>query len=468
VDKYLFSAGVILLLLEALLLLDDFRILPLGSYFSNQTHMELLASIRRKRNEVNLRRHNSLAWDEASAPEEIYSFDSILTMDNAGADVQLKSGGEIRLNPNTLITFDPPSTQNDIIKIDLKKGSYTAKIQKGQKLEAGPLLISATSDNTNVVIVNQEGKASLKLLSGTAIIKDTQQKTVTTVVAGTIVRFNSPTQSAVPFVPVSPLMPIAAAHLERALSNNSRRKLASETYDSKNTKPSPVLLRPNTESKEKYFNIFGVTSKLSYSRIDSSDILSYDQATLLSDLNAGVSAKWIQHWSNKWETFLNANVLTTNLESATTKPIDNSNKVISGIEIGANDRLSEKWKLIPSFGFQQQFFIRAVTINQLTVDSVPVPFFRIQGDYSFYQVQPFNLGISLGGTYFVPASSPNFTINAGSGYLGKFFLVRQLQKAQVYATGGYERNSQNTSISTQKTQDLSLEIGFAWKLGGEK
>jgi hypothetical protein len=66
--------------------------------------------IDQKKNEVNLRRHDSLIWDETSVPAELYAYDSILTLDCAIANIAGKSGESLYLKPNTLVSFDSPTT----------------------------------------------------------------------------------------------------------------------------------------------------------------------------------------------------------------------------------------------------------------------------------------------------------------------------------------------------------------------
>lgn len=178
-DNKVISLLLVALVAQVLLLLWHMDILHFhGS--SQQANQGLLAGkIDNIENLTKRRPLDSLIWEESRAPEQVYFYDSILTLAESSAKIKLNNGTQIQLAENTLITIEPEEKdQSNEIRIQFNQGHLKAR---------NPYESTTIKDENLVMVVNKEsdidisknesGQVEIYLNKGSAQI-DTENKKI--------------------------------------------------------------------------------------------------------------------------------------------------------------------------------------------------------------------------------------------------------------------------------------------------
>lgn len=127
-DSRLLTISFILLALELAVLLGDLGLLPYSIFQFQKEEIQnkqSLGHISQLSNNVRRKLEHSFIWEESEKKQELYSYDSILTLENSTAKVKLDGDINIKLYENTLIVIEP---QDDAQKSD---SSIHLKFAKG-------------------------------------------------------------------------------------------------------------------------------------------------------------------------------------------------------------------------------------------------------------------------------------------------------------------------------------------------
>jgi hypothetical protein len=78
-------------------------------------------------NQLRRKSQSSLKWEKASLNDEVFNYDSVMTLEKSQATIRLNNKTEIHLSENTLITIEPASSGAiGDIKMRLEKGNFRA------------------------------------------------------------------------------------------------------------------------------------------------------------------------------------------------------------------------------------------------------------------------------------------------------------------------------------------------------
>jgi FecR protein len=137
-DNKLISGAILLLILQAFLLIADVDLYPQSTEnFTSSTQHSPIGVIINKRQDVKRRSQGSIVWEESSSADTLLSFDSLLTLDNSSAKIQLENDIEIDLHENTLIVIEPNEKQeNGSLKVRFNRGNLLSK-NKNKALQLG-------------------------------------------------------------------------------------------------------------------------------------------------------------------------------------------------------------------------------------------------------------------------------------------------------------------------------------------
>jgi hypothetical protein len=127
-DNNIIFALLVLLTVQILVLLWHMDLLP-GLNTANKIHNQQIAGkILNFENKLKRRGHNSLIWEGSKEGQALFYNDSILTLSQSQAKIELENQTQLTIGENTLITIEPPSTsQQTDIKIKFNKGSFNAR-----------------------------------------------------------------------------------------------------------------------------------------------------------------------------------------------------------------------------------------------------------------------------------------------------------------------------------------------------
>ncbi len=124
--------GIVLWLLaalfvETLLLLWHLDIVSFGAR-GEPTGAKLAGQIVHSENDLRRRGVNSLVWEKTETKESVYFYDSLLTLSQSTARLDLEHGTEVELSENTLVTIEPENTKaGGEIRLKFTRGSLQAR-----------------------------------------------------------------------------------------------------------------------------------------------------------------------------------------------------------------------------------------------------------------------------------------------------------------------------------------------------
>jgi len=118
-----------------------------------------------KRN-VRKKSHSSLVWEDTKGAQNVFAYDSVLTLDQSAAEVSLNSGTSISLHENTLVSIEPPSQEDSRgpVRLHFRKGSINAAL--GRELatvDAGDWVVEAGAQSK--ITVRSKGKDQIEIES---------------------------------------------------------------------------------------------------------------------------------------------------------------------------------------------------------------------------------------------------------------------------------------------------------------
>lgn len=158
-DRYLFTGALGLLIFQVLYLLADLGLL--GSY-NLHTKVERdqspIGRLIQKRQAVKRKALNSLIWEEPEKNEQLYRYDSVLTLENSGAELELDGDIKLNVHENTLVVLEPMQKESrDNFRVRFQKGLLRAR-SKNQRLSIG--------SGDWVLEANEGSNLSIRSLSG--------------------------------------------------------------------------------------------------------------------------------------------------------------------------------------------------------------------------------------------------------------------------------------------------------------
>jgi hypothetical protein len=160
-DRYLIST--LLLILAGLIVWLSVHMGWLGQSFKKQTNQQPAGYIYESYNQLRRKSVDGLKWEKAHLNEEVFNFDSIMTLEKSQATIRLNNNAEIHLAENTMVTIEPASSGiSGDIRMRLSQGNFRATGgDKATKIETDNGVI--TLDPNSEVRVQQSAADGLKI-----------------------------------------------------------------------------------------------------------------------------------------------------------------------------------------------------------------------------------------------------------------------------------------------------------------
>jgi hypothetical protein len=147
------------------------------------------------------------------------------------------------------------------------------------------------------------------------------------------------------------------------------------------------------------------------------------------------------------------------------RPILDPSKTLSptvdflfGAGVGANYRLLPDVTVSTRVSAGQEFFLRAIDINTITLDNVFIPHLRVTGDWGFAQLKGVPVGVGAGGGIYLGLSGPNESVNTGYEILARVFAKQALGSLGGTLALEYQHKSLGSNLATQVFDTVLLEL----------
>jgi hypothetical protein len=137
-DRKLIVGALALLFIQIFLLVSDLDIYPghEESGASPAANHRIGWLVDKKQN-VKRRVQGSVVWEDSEKSDTLLGNDSILTLENSSAQLELDNNVRINLHENTLVVLEPPGEEADeSLRIRFSRGNLLAK-NGGQKIRVG-------------------------------------------------------------------------------------------------------------------------------------------------------------------------------------------------------------------------------------------------------------------------------------------------------------------------------------------
>lgn len=163
---------IIALCVESVLLLWHLGVVSFG-HRSAQKGAAVAGLIATSENELRRRGVDSLVWEKTAVKEDVYFYDSLLTLSQSTAKLKLDHGTEVDLAENTLVTLEPSSegTRGEI-RLRFTKGHMNARNPfRPARIEAPEFAVDLSAGSELQMREVGEGVVEMQMEKGTATVQ---------------------------------------------------------------------------------------------------------------------------------------------------------------------------------------------------------------------------------------------------------------------------------------------------------
>lgn len=174
-DRYLISGALLALVIEVLVLFADLRWVDLP-YFSEASvnTKTVIGHVEVTRQNVRRRKQTAIAWDRSEVNDPLFGFDSVLTLKESSAILNLDGGIKLNLDENTLVILEPRSqdSQDKTMRLKFSKGGLRAKTG-AQDLDVAlnEWTLDAKRDSEINVRGLNDGRFDVEVLGGEVLLR---------------------------------------------------------------------------------------------------------------------------------------------------------------------------------------------------------------------------------------------------------------------------------------------------------
>lgn len=128
-------------------LLGDMDILPFKLlHFEGQAHNEKsIGTVLQTKQNVRRRSNSAIFWENTKKADNLYNYDSILTLENSSSEIYLDGDIKLQLHENTLVVLEPKNdTEQGAFKIRFDRGDMRSRGSQRFRVGTGEWVIEAS------------------------------------------------------------------------------------------------------------------------------------------------------------------------------------------------------------------------------------------------------------------------------------------------------------------------------------
>ncbi len=186
-EKKLLYSAIALFTLELVIFLADLGYLPTPIFESNevQTRQPMIGFVRKTRETVRKKSHESIFWQPTSNKDTLNAYDSILTLENSAAELELENDIQLNLNGNTLVVLEPVEAQGQKrFRIQFQKGNLrTLSSKQDVTMKTSDWILEANKGTDISVTQMKDQHIQVEVLKGQARISHTEVKKNSTIIS---------------------------------------------------------------------------------------------------------------------------------------------------------------------------------------------------------------------------------------------------------------------------------------------
>jgi len=174
VDRYLLFGAFVLLILEITLFLGDLGVLPFTPFEQQfiETEEQKVGQIKKVNQNVRHKSKGSIIWKRSLPSDELYLFDSILTLNNSSAEISLYEDTQIQLDEETLIEISPlKEDQPEHLYLKFLRGTLISHNQsKNLTIQSGKWVLKARPGSEINMRALNKNKMEVEVFNGEVIL----------------------------------------------------------------------------------------------------------------------------------------------------------------------------------------------------------------------------------------------------------------------------------------------------------
>lgn len=170
-DRQLILTTIFLILLQMALLFSNTYWWPGEGWLNNESKSEHseIGTVVQSENKVKRRNQGSVVWEDAVPSDVLISYDSVMTLNDSSADIELNNQVKVQLHENTLVVLEPDeSADSEVMRLRFSKGTLQSKTDSESmeifsdewqmKVEPGTELSLKGIDGKNVEVEVHRGE----------------------------------------------------------------------------------------------------------------------------------------------------------------------------------------------------------------------------------------------------------------------------------------------------------------------
>ncbi|MGE3610775.1 MAG: hypothetical protein AB7I27_14380 [Bacteriovoracaceae bacterium] len=243
-----------------------------------------------------------------------------------------------------------------------------------------------------------------------------------------------------------------------------RREVAQTNV--KNPEPPVVVPLANTVpvNQDPAYGMLRLMTDLFYSGLDVTQKDNGSTAQFISGLNQAYQLFWEQVWDSENRSYLYYRRETQSYESISGKYSGQSYN-LSGFGIGYERKVGQNTSVVFSTSTQQRLFVKADTLTDLKLQTVPVQDFSVSPKFKIVEKGPFKIHGDLGYAYLRATKTSDYTIKSGNRYFGGISLQQDIGNFALVGRWYYAQEEQDSSIVKRTVSNTGLSFGLSWKFG---
>ncbi len=511
IDRVVLVVASITLAITSFLLLTDqyFRTLI------DSGELKVVAYTLEQSDDVRRRLDSEVVWFPIRHDERVFQGDSIFTGDESHARIQIKGGGELKIQPRSLVRIFVSEEQPTV---SLQHGQFTAKLEKNSVLRVqhqGKILELKSKDAVIQLQGSRNQKPNLQILSGS--VEVTELKAPAPKAEGLFAK----EEDGVPLAPTVTTLS-AGDKFEMHQSKNMvalapqgpDRKPAEDTQnhtiplpDARETEeiPQPEEITPTRRKKKDLVdpsplppfagltpplnldemdlrvdpsrfdltNSFTLTPLASFSKLATRYKAISGATTFISKLNTGLEGTWTHHWTTDFESYVKASYLMSEYEAPKTRPLTNDQASTFSFSGGIRTHLpGHRIRLGTFLGYGQTIQVQKASASSASLGVLASPFLGADFRYEFFQLNSTALFTDLSATLILGGESTDYTASMGYAGLSKLGLKHRFVTKEHFidleATGGYSLRLQSNTVAAQTFTEVSFGVNLTFHLGNQR
>ncbi len=227
----------------------------------------------------------------------------------------------------------------------------------------------------------------------------------------------------------------------------------------------PLNEENSSDLVSELFSHLKLVTGLDYSELKSIEKVDRSNARLETKLNPSFSLIWDVHWSTATQTTFEASLKELNFNGVLEKEIRNLSAHYGQFSLSQKFNFRNGWQLAGTFDQKQYPYLRAITSEQLKIESPWMQSFHFTIKKSLIIKGNGEMSLGLTPYYILGKKQQDYTIEDGHGASVSLNVNQKFKKFHLEASVFGEYGKQDSSITEQSWRSNGIKFGLVIPFG---